>query len=138
MFPSELKLATEVPIFKASATNKITNYRPILALSFFSNVFEKIIYNYLIEFTDHNDILYSYQFGFRQRHSTQQAIITHVNKITSCLDSGGMVIWVLLHIKTAFDTVDHKILLNKLYVYGSSRGSSRGVVANAHDSERAG
>ena len=31
-----------------------------------SEMFEKIIYNYLIEFMDHNDILYSYQFGFRK------------------------------------------------------------------------
>ena len=88
VFPSELKLATVVPIFKAGDTNKITNYRPISVLSFFSKVLEKIIYNKLIEFMDHNDILYSYQFGFRQRHSTQQAIITLVNKIASCLDNG--------------------------------------------------
>ena len=38
--------------------------------------FEKIIYNHLIDFMDHNDILYGYQFGFRKGHSTQQAIIT--------------------------------------------------------------
>ena len=38
-FPSELKLPKVVPIFKASATNKITNYRPISISSFFSKVF---------------------------------------------------------------------------------------------------
>ena len=48
VFPSELKLAKVVPIFKAGATNKITNYRPISVLSFFSKVFEKIIYYKLI------------------------------------------------------------------------------------------
>ena len=81
MFPSELKLAEVVRIFKAGATNEITKYRPIYVLSFFSKVFEKIIYSYLIQFMDHNDIIYSYQFGFRQRHSTQQTIITLVSKI---------------------------------------------------------
>ena len=118
VFPSELNLAKVVPIFNAGATNKITNYRPISVLSFFSKVFEKIIYNKLIEFMDHSDILYSYQFCFRQRHSTQQAIITLVNKITSCLDNGYLVIGVFLDLKKAFDTVDHKILLKKLYAYG--------------------
>ena len=49
VFPSELKLAKVVPIFKAGATNKITHYRPIYVLSFFSKVFEKIIYHKLIE-----------------------------------------------------------------------------------------
>ena len=92
-------MAKVVPIFKAGATNKITNYIPIPVLSFFSKVFEKIIYNKLIEFMDHNGILYSYQFGFRQRHSTQQAKITLVNKITSCLDFGDLVIGVFLDLK---------------------------------------
>ena len=64
VFPSELKLAKVVPIFKAGASNKIPNYRPISVLSFFSKVFENIIYNHLIDFMDHNDILYGYQFGF--------------------------------------------------------------------------
>ena len=67
---------------------------------------------------DHNDILYCYQFGFRQRHSTQQAIITLVNKITSCLDCGDLVIGIFLDLKKAFDTIDHKILLKNLYAYG--------------------
>ena len=118
VIPSELKLAKVVPIFKAGATNKITNYGPISVLSFFSKVFEKIIYHKLIEFLDHNGILYCYQFGFRQGHSTQQAIITLVNKITSCLDCGDLVIGIFLDLKKAFDTVDHKILLKKLYAYG--------------------
>ena len=81
VFPSELKLAKVVPIFIARATDQITNYWPISVLSFFSKMFEKIIYHKLIEFMDHNDILYCYQFGFRQRRSTQQAIITLVKKI---------------------------------------------------------
>ena len=67
---------------------------------------------------DHNDILYGYQFGFRKGHSTQQAIISLVNKIISCLDNDDLVIGVFLDIKKAFDTVDHKILLKKLYAYG--------------------
>ena len=66
---------------------------------------------------DHNDILYEYQFSFRKGHSTQQAIITLVNKIISCLDNGDLVIGVFIDLKKAFDTVDHKILLKKLYAY---------------------
>ena len=116
MFHSELKLAKVVPIFEAGASYKITNYRPISVISFFSKVFEKIIYNHLIDFMDHNDILYVYQFSARKGHSTQQAIITFVNKIISCLDNCYLVIGVFLDLEKAFDTVDHKIL--KLYVYG--------------------
>ena len=35
-FPSELKLAKVVPIFKSGESDKVTNYRPISVLSFFS------------------------------------------------------------------------------------------------------
>ena len=37
---------------------------------------------------DRNDTICRYQFGFRKNHSTQQAIITLINKITSDVDQG--------------------------------------------------
>ena len=64
------------------------------------------------------NILYQNQFGFRQGHSTHHAFITLVDKITKSLDSGYIVIGVFLDLKKAFDTVNRKILLKKLYHYG--------------------
>ena len=55
---------------------------------------------------------------FRQGHSSHHALITLVNKITQSLDSGDMVIGIFLDLKKAFDTVNHKILVKKLYSYG--------------------
>ena len=118
VFPSELKLAKVVPIFKAGDTSAINNYRPISVLSFFSKVFKKIVYNHVLDFIDDNNVLYDYQYGFRHSHSTQQAIITLVDQITKSLDKGHIAITILLDLKKAFDTVDHRILLRKLYAYG--------------------
>ena len=87
-----------------------------MVLTFFSKIFERV--NHLVHFLDSNRRLYQYQFGFRHGHSTQQAIITVVEKITSSLDNGDLVIGVFLDLKKAFDTVDHQILLKKLYLYG--------------------
>ena len=50
--------------------------------------------------------------------STHHALITLVDKITKSIDSGDIVIGVFLDLKKAFDTVNHKILLKKLYHYG--------------------
>ena len=58
------------------------------------------------------------QFGFRQGHSTHHAHITLVDKITKSLDNGDIVIGVFIDLKKAFDTVNHKILVRKLYYYG--------------------
>ena len=65
-----------------------------------------------------NNIIYKYPFGFRQKHCTQQAIITLITKITSCIDSGDMMIGVFLDLKKAFDMVNHSILIRKIYAYG--------------------
>ena len=48
-----------------------------------------------------------------KKHSTQQAIIMLVDKITRSLDAGDIVISVFLDLKKAFDTVDHHILFKK-------------------------
>ena len=57
-------------------------------------------------------------YAMGHKHSTQQAIITLVYKITSSLDTGNLVMGVFLDLKKAFDTVDHKILLDKMHAYG--------------------
>ena len=46
-----------------------------------------------------------------------------VDKITSSLDSGDIIIGVFLDIKKTFDTVNHQILLKKLFFYGDIRGT---------------
>ena len=102
--PSELKIARVVPIFKSGDPSLLTNYRPISVLSFFSKVFERIVYDYLFDFICTNNILYDYQFGFRPGHSTQQAIITLIDKITKSLDNGDIVISLFIDLKKAFDT----------------------------------
>ena len=71
-----------------------------------------------------NHLICKNQFGFRPKHSTQHAVISLVNNITNSLDSSDIVIGVFLDLKKAFDTVDHTILLKKLYAYG--------IRSNAH------
>ena len=87
-------------------------------LSFFPKIFERYMYNHVVEFMNINNIIARYQFGFRQRLSTQQAIITLVNKITSSIDSGDLMIGMFLDLKKAFDTVTHSILIQKMHAYG--------------------
>ena len=69
IFPSELKLAKVVRIFKSGESDKVPNYRPISVLSFFTKIFEKIMCNTVVNFMDKNDTFYQYQFGFRKIHS---------------------------------------------------------------------
>ena len=97
---------------------QLTTTDQYLSCHFFSKVFEKIVYNHVLDFIDDNNVLYDYQYGFRHSHSTPQAIITLVDRKTKSLDKGHIAITILLDLKKTFDTVDHRILLRKLYAYG--------------------
>ena len=115
IFPTELKLARVVPIYNSGDSAILSNYRPISILTFFVKIYEKLLYKYLHDILDANTTMYKYQFGFREKHSTQQAIISLVEKITESWDTGDIVIGVFLDLKKAFDTVSHIILLKKMY-----------------------
>ena len=67
-----------------------------------------------MDFISENNVLYDHQYGFRQGRSTQQAIITIVDRITKSQDIGDIVITLFIDLKKAFDTIDHRILLWKL------------------------
>ena len=71
----------------------------------------------MFDFLDSNNVLYKHQFGFREKHCTQQAIVSLVEKITQSWDSDDKVIGVFIDLKKAFDTVPHDILQKKLYAY---------------------
>ena len=118
IFPSELKIANVVPIFKSSDEMIFSNYRPVSVLPVFSKVLERLMYNRLITYINQNHLLYNLQFGFQKGKSTHMALITLIDKISEALDDGDFVIGVFLDFSKAFDTVDHNILLKKLDIYG--------------------
>jgi hypothetical protein len=118
IFPKELKLANVIPIFKSGETEQVGNYRPVSLLSTVSKVFERIFYTRLLAFLKEQNILYLLQFGFREGHSTQQAIIKLLESVIESLDSGNYSAAIFLDFSKAFDTVNHNILLKKLDHYG--------------------
>ena len=65
-----------------------------------------------------NNLFYQFQSGFRGSYSTDTCLIhlqDHIRKQTASGHYTGMV---LLDIQKAFDSVDHKILCNKLSAMG--------------------
>ena len=57
-------------------------------------------------------------YGFRPKHSTDHAATVLVDKISHLLNKNMKVASIFLDMSKAFDCVDHKILLQKLYSYG--------------------
>jgi hypothetical protein len=118
IYPDKLKHAKVIPIFKNDDETDPSNYRPISLLSIFNRIFEKVMYERLKIFFEIYNILYKNQYGFREKRSTQHAIIDIVNQIQTNMDKNMYTCGIFIDLQKAFDTVNHSILLQKLQHYG--------------------
>ena len=88
-FPSVLKIAKVIPILKKQSRVDYTNYRPIFLLSSIEKIIEKLTYKRLSNFLDINNLMYSLQFGFRAKYSTNHALINLSESTRQSLDEGS-------------------------------------------------
>ena len=76
VIPNQLKIGKLTPVYKSGSL--FNNYRPISILPAYSKLLEKLVCVRLLNFLNRHDILYKYQFGFRNNHSTIHPIIHNV------------------------------------------------------------
>ena len=128
-FLAALKNAKITPIHKARQKDVASNYRPISLISPLSKVFEKLLYIRLEKFFLKNSIISKQQFGFRRGYSTEMAITDLHNKLLKNIDEDYFSCCIFLDLSKAFDTVNHKLLLKKLHMYGI-RGNMHDLLAS--------
>ena len=87
-----------------------------MALAVFPAV-KKYLYQYEHPFSNPSDAP-DYQYGFRERCSTEHAILDIVNRIQRHMDKGMLSCGVFIDLQKAFNTVDYHILLHRLSHYG--------------------
>ena len=116
IFPRSLKTAIVKPLLKKRSLDpsELNNYRPISNLPFIGKIIEKVALIQLNSFLNVNGLLDRFQSGFRKHHSTETALIKVLNDIYLNTEAGKTSVLVLLDLSSAFDTVDHKILLDRL------------------------
>lgn len=116
--PFELKIARVTPIYKSGDNQLCINYRPVSVLTCLSKIFERCMYNRLFKFLESNNVLNDCQFGFRKDSSPELALSLLVERITRALDAKENAVGLFIDLSKAFDTVNFKILLQKLEIYG--------------------
>ena len=116
--PDILKISKTIPIYKKGSRLSVCNYRPISLLSNLNKILEKLVHNRVYKFLEDFQCIYSLQFGFRKKHSTNHALIDITETIRHALDNKKFACGVFVDLQKAFDTVNHDILIAKLEHYG--------------------
>ena len=118
VFPSVLKTAKVVPVFKKDSKLNCSNYCPMSLLSNVEKILEKLMSKRLYTYLNNNNIIYNLHFGFRQQYSTSHDLINTTENIRKALDGRNIGCGVFVDLQKAFDTLDHQIPLAKLNHYG--------------------
>ena len=117
--PNQWKMANVSAIFKGKGNeNDPSNYRPISITSCIGKILEKIIFKYLYNYLQENEILTKYQSGFRPKDSTVNQLLEIYHTIIENLDNEKDIKFIFCDVSKAFDKVWHRGLIHKLQKYG--------------------
>ncbi|CAB4036128.1 Hypothetical predicted protein, partial [Paramuricea clavata] len=111
--PEILKEAVLKPKLKKDSVDyeEYTNFRPISNLKFLSKVIEKVAAGQLLEHLANNKLEEPFQSAYKRFHSAE----TTINDILVAIDNRKCVVLLLLDMSAAFDTVDHELLLQRMF-----------------------
>ena len=123
--PASQKRALVFPALKKPNLdpNLCQNFRPISNLSFLSKTLERLVSMQLLPYLEHSGLLPSHQSGYRAYHSTETALLSLLSDIYSAVDRSQLTLLALFDVSSAFDMVDHEILLQRLETSCGLKGS---------------
>ena len=90
------------------------NYRPVANLQLTSNIIEKCVVAQLQTHIDARNLAEPMQSAYRAQNSTETALACVHNVFSRALQYQKAVLLVMLDLSAAFDTVDRKILLQRV------------------------
>jgi hypothetical protein len=117
IFPKPLGQAIITPILKKATldSNELQNYRPVSNIAYISKLIEKVVTKQITEHMSMYNLGEQFQSAYTANSSTETALLKVKSDMLSAVDRQEVVFLVLLDLSAAFDTVDHSVLLNRLY-----------------------
>ena len=116
-FPTALKKGVVRPSIKKQNIERelYENYRPITNIAFLSKTLERVVFSQLTNYLQENDLLAKFQAAYRCFHSTETALLRVFNDILRAVDNNQEVVLIMLDLSSAFDTIDHTMLVERLH-----------------------
>ena len=116
IMPDNLKSAIINPLLKKPHLDneQLKHFRKVSMLAFVSKLIERAVAMQLTHHMTINNTSDMLQSSYKQHHSTETAMLKVHSDILTSLDQHGAVLMVLLDLSSAFDTVDHNLLLQIL------------------------
>jgi hypothetical protein len=111
IFPDRLKYSIIKPLHKKGNKKDVSNYSPISLLTSFSKILEKVIQTRLPDHLHKNNIISKEQYGFQKELTTDDVVYKLINEVLNALNNKQIVGGIFCDLTTAFDCVDHHILL---------------------------
>ena len=118
VFPNKWKIAKVCPLLKKGKATDKKNYRPVALLCVAGMVLEKIVADQIEAFFESNNLLGTFQFGFRRNKSTVSELLTLFETVQEAREANKLILQILYDLSAAFDTVEPKVLIEKLKIYG--------------------
>ena len=130
-FPDCLEVSLVAPVFKnVGEWFTAKSYHSVSLLSVVSKVFEKLVFNTVVDHLAKCGLLSDLQYGFRSSQSTKNLITVISDRIARAFNRSGATRAVALDISKTFDKVWHAGLLHKLTSYEIS-GQTFGRISSS-------
>jgi len=115
-FPASYKQAQVMPLLKKAGLDSSSpdNHRPISNLTTVSKVLERLVSKRLRPHLLGSANVSEYQSAYRKGHSTETALLQVLDGVCTAADNKKVIVLIGLDLSAAFDTVDQRILLQRL------------------------